>query len=102
MKRFAILFIAAIAATPSYGNGNQGHYTVNDSAVITNDAVAEANCSKETLQLYRVNKSTCLPAAKKCLAELEKNKIDVEANPMHHLNCMMKTLNLTMNDLMKK
>ncbi|MGY0216260.1 hypothetical protein ACWJJH_02605 [Endozoicomonadaceae bacterium StTr2] len=89
-----LIFILSISA--SYTLAGNGSYKVDDTAVITNERVAQQHCSPHMLAMYKVNQSQCISAARKCLAKLETNKIDLEAEPMYHITCLTRELGISL------
>ncbi|WP_461535253.1 hypothetical protein [Spongorhabdus nitratireducens] len=95
-----LIFMLSIKAP--YALASNGSYKVDDTAVITNERVAQQHCSPHMLAAYKVNQSQCISAAKKCLAKLETNKIDLEAEPMYHITCLTRELGIKLPALSEK
>lgn len=99
MKKIVLTCVFFAVSFGVIAQGEKGYYEVGDSAVITNDFVAKAQCSPEMLGIYKVEKKECLKAARKCLASMEANRIDLESNPMYGINCLLEEFGLELNDL---
>ncbi|NRB42728.1 MAG: hypothetical protein HRU20_30375 [Pseudomonadales bacterium] len=70
--------------------------------LVGSDVLAEASCNPYILKMYSVDKETCVTATIKCLDKIVSNKIDIEADPMYSMNCLMDELNLDFEELLKK